>query len=432
MCRKQHHKWQYAQFFYPDDLFTNWKYRSYSETVPDYEGPKKSEAEAILLLANGFTQQNSEVGKSASKTKSLILRNSAEPLCCGLAEVEAAESIDDLSTSASTTRIPDSGLRAILISRLQAGFREDPWTGNFRKQVTTAEGKTQSLKRSFTGRQTAWMIYEFFKISGDNEAILDFRDLSKVHLKNDNVQAFDTKWDKILSAVTDRPTDSILESLYKIQVEKSEELKYLLQVYAQDTAFGDKRYDCCRLKLMVQRHLEQKSKDYHIKARNRDEDRLAIGAQNKGEAKGKCKENAENNSERGDRIRWTKKFQCSFGEACTFRHGPKGRDSSLYKLQEKKLSKEKLTDLPCTNCKKRSCQRRSSCDFWHVYSVQNSKLQADTDLESSVHANRQPNLLMKKEIQQRLPPPTSRRMMNDRCNYGKFSRMTSTFSNGKN
>ena len=57
------------------------------------------------------------------------------------------------------------------------------------------------------------MIYDFFEISGDNEAILDFRDLLKVQSKNDNVQAFDTKWDEVLSAVTDRPTTTFLESL---------------------------------------------------------------------------------------------------------------------------------------------------------------------------------------------------------------------------
>ena len=34
-----------------------------------------------------------------------------------------------------------------------------------------------------------------------------------------------------------------------MQVEKSEELKYLLHVYAQETTFGDKKYDYCRLKL---------------------------------------------------------------------------------------------------------------------------------------------------------------------------------------
>ena len=69
------------------------------------------------------------------------------------------------------------------------------------------------------------MIYNPFKLCDDNEAILDFRDISNVQLKNDNVQTFDTKWDEVLPAVTDRPTDSISESLYKMQYQKSDEFK---------------------------------------------------------------------------------------------------------------------------------------------------------------------------------------------------------------
>ena len=85
---------------------------------------------------------------------------------------------DDLITSASVTGDPipyfenlgfkiASGLTKIL-------------TGSFKKQVTTAEGKAQSEKRSLTGRQIARMIHNFFNSRGDNEAILDFRGLSKV------------------------------------------------------------------------------------------------------------------------------------------------------------------------------------------------------------------------------------------------------------
>ena len=68
----------------------------------------------------------------------------------------------------------------------------------------------------------------------------------------------------------------MLESLYMMQIEKSEELKYVLQVYAQETTFGGKGYDYCRSKLMAQRLLEHKLKDSHFNARNRDEDRPAI------------------------------------------------------------------------------------------------------------------------------------------------------------
>ena len=70
-----------------------------------------------------------------------------------------------------------------------------------------------------------------------------------------------------------------------MQVETSEELKYLLQVYAQETTFGDNKDDYCRLKLVAQRHLDQKINDSHFKARNRHEDRPVIGALSKGSAK---------------------------------------------------------------------------------------------------------------------------------------------------
>ena len=105
------------------------------------------------------------------------------------------------------------------------------------------------------------MFHDFFKVRGVNEAILDFRDLSNVQLKNDSVQAFDPKWDQVSSAVTDRTTDSISERLYKMQVEKSAEMNCSLQVYAQPTTLGDKKYDFRRLKLMVQRNLEQEIKE---------------------------------------------------------------------------------------------------------------------------------------------------------------------------
>ena len=70
---------------------------------------------------------------------------------------------------------------------------------------------------------------------------------SEIYQKSNLFQAFNIKWD-VLSAVTDRLTDSILGSLHKMKVERSEELMYLLQVYAQETTFGDKKYDCCSLK----------------------------------------------------------------------------------------------------------------------------------------------------------------------------------------
>ena len=53
-----------------------------------------------------------------------------------------------------------------------------------------------------------------------------------------------------------------------------------------------------RLKLMVQRHLEQKIKNSHFKEINRDEDRPASGVPSKVKTKGKGKYNAKKTTPR--------------------------------------------------------------------------------------------------------------------------------------
>ena len=111
-----------------------------------------------------------------------------------IGEVEDSKCIDDLITFSIYNRKTNTGFRA------DSGHSEQGTSRN------SAEGKAKPEKRSLTGRLIAWMIYDFFNISGGTEAVLDFRD------RNDNVQAFDIKWDEVLPAVTDRPSDHTLES----------------------------------------------------------------------------------------------------------------------------------------------------------------------------------------------------------------------------
>ena len=113
-----------------------------------------------------------------------------------IGEVWDAKSIAELIFSASITgdSIPD-------FENLGFKIASGILTRNTKKQITTAKGQAPSEKRSLTGRQIARMIYDFFKISGDNDAILDFRSSSKVQVKNNSIQAFDTKWDEVLSRI---------------------------------------------------------------------------------------------------------------------------------------------------------------------------------------------------------------------------------------
>ena len=92
-------------------------------------------------------------------------------------EVEDAKRIDDFITSALITGRPILDFKNPDF-KTATGLRKNV-AGNFKRQDTTAEGKAQSEKMSFTGRHNAWTIYDVFKNSGDNEAILNLRDLSK-------------------------------------------------------------------------------------------------------------------------------------------------------------------------------------------------------------------------------------------------------------
>ena len=58
--------------------------------------------------------------------------------------------------------------------------------------------KAQQDNKFLKGTEVAYMIYDYFKISGTGEGLLDSDDLSRVQLKDDNVQGFDTKRDDVL------------------------------------------------------------------------------------------------------------------------------------------------------------------------------------------------------------------------------------------
>ena len=46
----------------------------------------------------------------------------------------------------------------------------------------------------FFEEDIAFMIYDYIRVTGTDESILDFCDLVGVSLRGDNVQGFDTKW----------------------------------------------------------------------------------------------------------------------------------------------------------------------------------------------------------------------------------------------
>ena len=54
---------------------------------------------------------------------------------------------------------------------------------------------------------------------------LDYADLYPVTLRDDSVQDFDTRWDEVLLSMSKVPSDDVLESLCKLRIRESAQLK---------------------------------------------------------------------------------------------------------------------------------------------------------------------------------------------------------------
>ena len=67
----------------------------------------------------------------------------------------------------------------------------------FKKKVSLEEQKAPKEDRFLRRRQIAFMIYEYFRVTGAHDAVLDCADLFSITLPNDNVQEVDTRWDEV-------------------------------------------------------------------------------------------------------------------------------------------------------------------------------------------------------------------------------------------
>ena len=75
------------------------------------------------------------------------------------------------------------------------------------------------------------MIYDYFRASGADDTVLDNADLFSIKVRNDSVQEFDSRRDHIPLSMMKIPSDDILESLYKLRIRESGQLKTVPELY---------------------------------------------------------------------------------------------------------------------------------------------------------------------------------------------------------
>ena len=228
-------------------------------------------------------------------------------------------SVDDLKSSSSTRGIQMPNFE-VLDARIASALNRIIHNSRFKKKVSLEEQKAQKDDRFLRGRQIAYLIYEYYRVTGANDSIENYANLFTIVLWNDDIQEIDSKWDGILLSMTKIPSDDILEGLYKLRIRESEKLKTVLELYDMEIHQKKDGSDNHRLKTMVKRSIEQNLRIKNFEARNGNFETSAVVKNHR------MKQHEQRSL--GDCWQWKANGQCSHGDNCSFRHDTNKRAKS--------------------------------------------------------------------------------------------------------
>ena len=122
-----------------------------------------------------------------------------------------------------------------LDARIASALNKIIHNAQFNRRISLEEQKAQKQDRFLRGRQVAYLIYEYFRVTGANDSVENYADLFTIAVRNDDIQEFDSKWDGILLSMTKISPDDILEGLYKLRTRESDKLKTVMELYDLET-----------------------------------------------------------------------------------------------------------------------------------------------------------------------------------------------------
>ena len=133
-----------------------------------------------------------------------------------------------------------------------------------------------------------------------------------ITLRNDDFQEFDTRWVEILLSMSKIATDDVLESLYKLRLRESDQLKTMLEMYELEIHQNIATSDYQKFKTTVKRSIDQKIRSQNFLARNERNETGAVVKHRRDKS----------GVEKGPRecYQWKAAGQCSRGDNCSFRH----------------------------------------------------------------------------------------------------------------
>ena len=134
-------------------------------------------------------------------------------------EVEMVDSLEELKSSRSSVYGKDCPNFEMLDAKIASALNKIIQNFQFKRKVSLEEQKAQKEDRFLRGRQIAFMIYDYFRVTGAHDTVLHYADLLfSVTLHDDIFQEFDTRWDEVLLSLSKIPSDDILKSLCKLRI----------------------------------------------------------------------------------------------------------------------------------------------------------------------------------------------------------------------
>ena len=168
----------------------------------------------ISTLSSSLHQQPLLAGRKGSRLRYVFVRNFTTEAMKWIKEVELVDSVDELRTSSSIRGISMPNFE-VLDARIASALNKIIHNSNFKRRISLEEQKAQKQDSFLRGRQIAYLIYDYFRVTGIHDSVENYADLFTISLRNDDIQEFDSKWDGILLSMTKIPPDDILQGLYK-------------------------------------------------------------------------------------------------------------------------------------------------------------------------------------------------------------------------
>ena len=77
-------------------------------------------------------------------------------------------------------------------ARIASALNKIIHNSHFKRRISLEERKAQKQDRFLRGRQIAYLIYDYFRVTGANDSVGNCADLFTVGLRNDDIQEFDS------------------------------------------------------------------------------------------------------------------------------------------------------------------------------------------------------------------------------------------------